>query len=395
MEKDKAIGKISAAISGLRDLDAILKIGLENTLSIINGEMGGIMLLDEATGTLSYRVTHNLSEKYAEEVRMKLGEGISGIVAKSGKARLIEDLPLEPDAAAHSGIVNAEGLHGMVSVPLRAKGKILGVMNIASHTPDRFADRDALILDSIGNQLGIAIEQANLYDQLKKSREKYRKLAQQALVAQEEGRRKLARELNDKTSPILSRLEQDLQKLVEISGSSGINETEVKTRLIKARDLSSRLVCEINQMVDQLRPTFSDTLGLIPAIRHYTETNLAPSGIKVTFEFDNSLSTFTPQIGTGLFRVIQGTISNIVQHSKAKKVIISLHREEDELVLQVVDDGIGFATSKITHIEESGRGAGLFSMKERTRLLGGQWLIESHSGKGTKVNVRVPIKTTS
>ena len=394
MEKDKAIGKISAAISGLRDLDAILKIGLENTISILNGEMGGIMLLDDATGTLSYRVTHNLSEQYAEEVRMKLGEGISGIVAQSGKPRLIQDLVLEPDAAAHSGAVSAEGLRGMVSVPLRAKGKILGVMNIASRTPHRFADRDALILESIGNQLGIAIEQANLYDQLKKSREKYRKLAQQALLAQEEGRRKLARELNDKTSPILSKLEQDLQKLVEMAEAAK-TDPEVSKRLNKARDLSSKLVCEINQMLDHLRPTFSDTLGLIPAIQHYAETNLTPSAIKVSFEFDTSLSTFTPQIGTGLFRVIQGTISNIVQHSKAKKVKISLHREDDELVLQVIDDGVGFATSKITHIEESGRGAGLFSMKERIRLLGGQWHIESHPGKGTKVNVRVPLKAST
>jgi signal transduction histidine kinase len=389
MEKDKAVGRVSAAISGFRDLDAILKVGLDNVINVINGDLGGIMLLDEQTKTLSYRITHNLSQKYATEMRLKLGEGTSGEVAQSGKARLVEDLSLEPQTP-HSGLISAEGIRGFLAVPLRSKGKILGVINVASHKPHSFTERDALILDSIGNQLGIAVEQANLYEQLRKSRERYRRLAQQALLAQEEGRRKVARELREVTSRTLSDLTIELQALAGMADTA--NNRGLKSGLKKALSLAVKINDDINRLTERLFPAFSDTLGLIPVIRHYAETNLTPAGISVKFKLDESLSTFSEQVGAALFRMIQGTISNIVSHSKSKNVTISLHREDNELVLQITDDGVGFEVSRITRIEESGRGAGLFSMKERMRLLGGRCRIESSPGKGTKVNVLVPLK---
>jgi signal transduction histidine kinase len=391
MEKDKAVGRVSAAISGFRDLDAILKVGLDNVINVINGDVGGIMLLDEQTKTLSYRVTHNLSQKYATEMLLKLGEGTSGEVAQSGKARLVEDLSLEPQTP-HSGLISAEGIRGFLAVPLRSKGKILGVINVASHKAHSFTERDALILDSIGNQLGIAVEQANLYEQLRKSRERYRRLAQQALVAQEEGRRKISRELQEVTSRALSNLTGELQELADIADTADIKNKELKSGLKKAHSLAVKINDDINLLIERLFPAFSDTLGLIPVIRHYAETNLTPAGINVKFKLDESLSTFSPQVGAALFRMIQGTISNIVSHSQAKNVTINLHREENELVMQIIDDGVGFEVSKITRIEESGRGAGLFSMKERMRLLGGRCRIDSFPGKGTKINVLVPLK---
>ena len=91
--------------------------------------------------------------------------------------------------------------------------------------------------------------------------------------------------------------------------------------------------------------------------------------------------------------VVKELIENSLDAGAAS--IRLLIRDAGKQLIQVIDDGVGFATSKITHIEESGRGAGLFSMKERIRLLGGQWHIESHTGKGTKVNVRVPLKTST
>jgi signal transduction histidine kinase len=390
MEKDSALGRVSAAISGLRDFDAILKIGLDTALDIISGNVGGIMLLDEQTETLQYRVYHNLSSNYAEEMRLKLGEGIAGKVAQKGKAILVADLSSEPNAANPS-LISTEGLRAFVSVPLRAKGSVLGVMNVASYKPRQFDERDMLILDSIGDQLGIAIEQANLYEQLRRSRERYRRLAQQILVAQEEERRRIARELHDETSQTLSGLALNLQALVEMADMPNISKTDFKVRLKKVHTLAVQISIEVSRLISDLRPSLLDTLGLIPAIQHYVETNLTPAGINVSFKFGEHLSTFPPQIEAGLFRIVQGTVGNVLHHSKAKNVTVSLQPHGDELILQIADDGIGFNVDRITHIEESGRGAGLFSMKERTRLLGGRCHIDSQSGRGTRVDVIVPI----
>ena len=389
MEKYRALGRVSSAISGSRDLDTILKIGLNTVLDIINGDVGGIMLLDEPTGTLCYRVQHNLSAAYAKQMRLKLGEGIAGKVAQTGKARLAEDLSVEPNAA-HPSLISTEGLKAFVSVPLSAKGKVLGVMNVASHTPRKYSKREMLILDSIGDQLGIAIEQANLYDQLKRGRERYRRLAQQILVTQEEERRRIAHELHDETSQTIAGLALSLQALVEMADLIDINSVEFKTKLRRAHSLAVQIGNEVSRLIVDLRPSLLDTLGLIPAIRHYAETNLATSGITISFCFDENLSNLPTRLETGLFRIVQGAVGNILHHSKAKNASISLQFQEDEIILKISDDGVGFDVSRITHIEESGRGAGLFSMKERTRLLGGRCFIESKPGQGTSINVIIP-----
>ncbi len=392
MEKEKALYKVSAAISGLRNLDAILKIGLDNVLDIIKGDVGGIMLLDGQTKTLSYRVYHNLSAKYAEEMRLHLGEGIAGKVVQNGKPKLVEDISLEPNAA-YPSLINVEGLKAFISVPLMAKGNVLGVMNVASSTAHRFSKRDMLLLKSIGDLLGIAVEQAKLYDQLNKSRERYRKLAQQIILAQEEERRRLARELHDETTQSLSGLALNLQALVEMAEMSGADNEKFKDMLKKANSLAISINKEVSKIIADLRPTLLDTLGLIPAIRHYAETNLTPVGIKTKFDLEEKDLSLPMQMEAGLFRILQGTIGNILHHSEAKNVSISLKQQGEELILNISDDGKGFDVTQITRIEESGRGAGLFSMKERTRLMGGRCSIDSKPSKGTKVNVIVPLIT--
>jgi len=98
-----------------------------------------------------------------------------------------------------------------------------------------------------------------------------------------------------------------------------------------------------------------------------------------------------PEFETGLFRVAQGSIGNIIEHSKAKNVTIAVEYRDSELVLRITDDGQGFDVADITDVEESGRGRGLFSMRERIMLLGGTASVESKIGQGTTVWASVPI----
>jgi len=385
-----ALSRVSAAISGLHDLDAILRIGLDNVLNIINGTVGGIMLLDEPSQTLSYRVYHGLSAKYAEEMRLRLGEGIAGKVAQSGRSVLLEDISSESDAA-RLDLISLEGLRAFISVPLRAKDNVLGVMNVTSYEPHRFTKEDVHLLHSIGDQLGIAIEQAGLYEKLRRGKERYQELARQVLMAQEEERRRIARELHDETSQTLSGLALNLQALVEMAEMIGIQDAEFNARLKKAQSLAVQISSEVSRLIADLRPTLLSTLGLVPAIRQYGESNLAPLGINFSLEVEGIGKSLPPEVEVELFRWAQGAVGNIVQHSQAKNATISLKREGNELVIRISDDGKGFDVSRLTGIEESGRGAGLFSMKERIRLLGGTCLVQSQPERGTAVTGRVPM----
>jgi len=323
-------------------------------------------------------------------MRLRLGEGIAGSVAQSGKSVLLEDISTDP-RAAYPDLVGSEGLKAFISVPLRAKDKVLGVINVASRMSHHFTRNDMHLLHSIGDQLGVAIEQASLYERLRKARERYQQLARQTLVAQEEERRRIARELHDETSQTLSGLALQLQALVDMAEMSGSQDAEFITRLKKVQSLAVQVHSEISRVIADLRPALLDTLGLLPAIRQYAEANLRSLGINVSIESKGVDQRLPLEVEAGLFRFVQGAVGNIAQHSKAQNASIILEYQDDELRLQISNDGVGFDVAKITSIEESGRGRGVFSMKERIGLLGGNCLIESQLGQGTTVRARVPI----
>jgi signal transduction histidine kinase len=385
-----ALSRVSAAISGLHELDAILRIGLDNVLDIMNGTVGGIMLLDESNQTVCYRVYHGLSNRYAGEMCLRLGEGIAGKVAQSGRAVLLEDISSEPDAA-RVDLISSEGLRAFLSVPLRSKDNVLGVMNVASYVPHRFTKEDVHLLHSIGDQLGTAIEQAILNERLRKARERLRKLARQNLVAEEEERRRIARELHDETSQSLSGIALQLEALIEIYSKSTNQDPQLIAGLKKVQSLTVQVHKEVSRVISNLHPAVLDTLGLVAAVRQYANSRLQPLDINVTMEGRGTEIRFPSDVEAALFRVAQGAIGNVAEHSKAKNASIVLAYQPDEFSLIVSDDGQGFDVSEITDVEESGRGRGLFSMRERIGFLGGTSGVESKIGAGTTLWARVPI----
>jgi signal transduction histidine kinase len=386
-----ALNRISSATSGLWDLDAILNIALDTVLEIIGATTGGILLLHEQTQLLSYRVYRGLSAKYVEQVKMSLGEGIAGRVAQTGEPVVLEDISRDP-RAAYPDLVSTEGLKGFVSVPLKAKDKVVGVMNIAAHTPGQFSAEDMFLLNSIGCQLGTAIEQARLYQRLELGRERYQTLLQHALTAQEEERKRIARELHDETSQALTSLTLNLQAAITKAETDGVVEADFIGRLQKIQSVAVHTQNEISKLMKELRPTLLDELGLPAAISRYAKDSLESLGTKVSTEFKGVEERLPTEVEVTLFRIAQGTIGNILEHAEAKNVSIRLECNASECVLDVKDDGKGFDVSKITRVDKGGRGAGLFTMKERARLVGGGCNIKSRPGKGTRIVVKVPVK---
>jgi len=385
-----ALSRISAAVSGLWDLDAVLNVALDTVLDIMNGTIGGILLIDEQTQTLSYRVYRGLSDKYAEEIRLEVGEGVAGRVAQNGKAVLLEDISTDPRAAWLT-LISTEGLKAFLSVPLRAKDTVLGVLNVASRLPHHFTKDDMHLLHAIGDQVGVAIEQAELYSQLRKERENYRQLARYMLIAGEAERGRVARELHDETSQSLTGLSLNMQALLNIANTSDFGDAAFKSKLEKAHNITLQLNSEINKIMKSLRPTALDSLGLGPAIHQIAENRLQPVGINVSVKQEGMEERLPSEVEFGLFRIAQGSIANIVLHSQAKNAVVSLRCNSDELTMQIEDDGKGFDASRPIEVDESGRGRGLFSMKERASLLGGTCDIQSQPGKGTKIMVKVPL----
>jgi len=387
-----ALSRTSTAVSGLWDLDAILNVCLDIGLEVVNGEIGGTLLLDEQNQSLRYRVYRGLSARYVEEMHMTLGEGIAGRVVKTGEPILVEDISKDP-TAAHPDLITTEGLKGFASVPLKSKDKVVGVMNIASHMPGRFSEDDLYLLNSIGCQVGTAIEQARLYERLASATERYQILLQHALTAQEDERKRIARELHDETSQSLTSLTLSLQAIIGIAEMKGIKDADLMERIRATHSYAVHAGNEIVRLMKELRPTLLDELGMPVAIHRYAKDTLQAQGINVSAEFLGTDQRFAPEVEVTLFRVAQGAIGNILEHSGAKNASISLNCSGTECVMQIEDDGKGFDVNRLTQVDPSGRGAGLFTMKERIRLVGGTCNVESRPGQGTKITWNVPLTT--
>jgi len=387
-----ALSHISNAVSGLWDLDAVLRIALDNVLEIIGGTIGGILLLDERTMTLYYEVQQGLSAKYTEEMRMSIGEGIAGKVAQTGKPILVEDVSKDP-RTARPDLVSAEGIKGFISIPLTAKDKVVGVMNVASHTAQVFGADDVSLLNSIGDYLGTTIEKARLYERLARVGERYRTLLQHSLTSQEQERKRIARELHDETSQALTSLSLSLQAIIGRAEMKAFGDDEFIEKLKKTHSYAVYAGNEVVKLMKELRPTLLDELGLPAAIHRYAKNSLEAQGINLSVDFKGTDQRLPSELEVTLFRITQGAIGNVLEHSGAKNVSIKLQCNADECALQIGDDGKGFDVSKITQVDRSGRGAGLFTIRERANFLGGIAYIESKPGQGTKVFVKAPLVT--
>jgi signal transduction histidine kinase len=324
-------------------------------------------------------------------MRISQGEGISGRVAQTGEPMLLEDISKDP-RTVRPDLVSAEGIKGFISIPLKAKDEVVGVMNVASHTAGRFGADDMSLLNSIGDYLGTAIEQAKLYEGLARAGERYRALLQHALAAQEEERKRIARELHDETSQALTSLTLSLQAIIQMAEMKGIRDAELMEKLKTTHSYTVRAGHEVVKLMKELRPTLLDELGMPAAIHRYAKDTLQPQGINVSAEFRGTDERLPPEVEVTLFRVAQGAIGNILEHSRAKNASIKLECDASKCVLRIEDDGKGFNVSKLTRVDPSGRGAGVFTMKERVRLLGGVCRIESRPGQGTRVVAKVPLE---
>ncbi|MGQ9459412.1 MAG: sensor histidine kinase, partial [Anaerolineae bacterium] len=147
----------------------------------------------------------------------------------------------------------------------------------------------------------------------------------------------------------------------------------------------------VHKLIYDLRPSLLDHLGLSAAVRWLAETRLEANGVRVHLEEDPALGRLPQGVEITLFRVVQEAMNNILRHSGARNVAISLQKREDYLDLSVEDDGVGFDLEEVVHGPDTSRGLGLLGMAERVHLLGGQLNVTSAPGEGTCIHAQIPL----
>jgi two-component system sensor histidine kinase UhpB len=215
-----------------------------------------------------------------------------------------------------------------------------------------------------------------------------RMLSRHALQAQEDERKRIARTLHDETGQMLTMLIFHLERLEEqINGIDGA----VRVKLAEMRQLAKQSLESLRRIVYGLRPTILDDLGLVAAVRSYARTHLESAGIKYEFICPSETLILSARLTTTLFRIIQEAINNIVRHSGANSVSITLLFTDHEVSLKIIDNGRGFLTDQDSTDWIRQGHWGLAGIQERVELVDGRLKIDSEPGKGTNIQVIIPI----
>lgn len=214
-----------------------------------------------------------------------------------------------------------------------------------------------------------------------------RALSEQSINAMEEERKQIALSLHDDTGQSLSMMIINLERL---EGQLPNDQANVREKLAETRRLAQDALANLRKIVYGLRPTILDDLGLLPAIRWYARTNLEDAGIVVNVRGNGEIDALPPQVNSTLFRIAQEAINNILRHADAKSTEITLFKEGDCVLLEVVDDGQGFEPGEVRLLALESHHFGILGMQERAELVGGRIELFSKPDSGTRVLIRVP-----
>jgi signal transduction histidine kinase len=268
-----------------------------------------------------------------------------------------------------------------ITIPLGADGGVQGLM-VLMVPPNRFlAPADVELLTAMGEQIGLAIDRARAYDELRAKEEARGQLVRQLITAQEDERRRIARELHDETGQALTALVVNLDFLVR----HPVDETTQRKRLEGVRDMAETTLAEVRRVIHEMRPSVLDDLGLEAAIRWLVK-KYEPSGLNASVDVKGLEGRLPGHIETTVFRMVQEACTNTVKHANAKSLQVRVIRQGDRIAVDVVDDGQGMA-------KPTGRsaGIGLAGLRERVALAGGTLTIASEPGQGTRLHAELPV----
>lgn len=383
----RALNTVASTVGQSLSLDTILTRALDKVLEVMSAGIGGILLRDEATGMLSYRVFRGLSERFIQNTA--LTQMIADLVAE-GDAPFFWDESSRENQVDLSGFVPEEGLKAVIAVPVKSKDKVVGVLTIGRRAPRSFTRQDSQFLIALGHQLGMAVENALLYQELQRREQIRAELLRKLITAQEDERRRVARELHDVTSQALA----TLAVRVEALGSVVKSDTKgAESMLEEVRALLANTSREVHGLIYDLRPSLLDDLGLPAAVRSCAHHLLEAAKIEAHLELVGQERRLPPEIEIAVFRIIQEAITNVMLHSRAESVYISLEFKEKSIATRVEDDGIGFNPIDVLNSAHAKNSMGLLGMKERAELLQGSLVIDSQPRKGTIIALEIPLIT--
>lgn len=313
-------------------------------------------------------------------VTLPAAEGLLARTIESSEPMLSTNVGFDPEL---SRIVALHTCTAAYCFPLRSGFNVYGVMLFAHPDANFFTQDRREMLDIVGRQALIAIQNSRLYQDLVEEKERM-------IEVHEEARKKLARDLHDGPTQSVSAIAMRIniaRRMLQKDVRSASDE------LVRIEELAQRTTKEIRHMLFTLRPLVLESQGLVAALTTMAEKMRETFNQNVTINVDESLLEQLEMGKQGvIFYIVEEAVNNARKHAHAETIAVSLKRLDPALILlEIADNGIGFDVQAINAAYDKRGSLGMVNLRERTELVNGLLHIDSAPGKGTRVQVFIPL----
>jgi signal transduction histidine kinase len=360
------IVSLSRKIASLEPIENVLSALVGTVSSLLNCDATAFGLWNEDRSGLLIKAAFPSPPKESQE--MILNDRFICNSAKDGRAVTLSHMPdwnypLLVGAAQH-----------LACVPLSLEGEELGALWAVRAESAAFTQEDLRGLQILADQAMIALEHTIMAARLQS-------------IATLEERSRIAREMHDSLAQLLGFLNLELQTLEKYIQREDLK--RAMDEVLIARQRVKEAQEDVTENIISLRTTLSPDEGLVPALRAYTKEFSLHTGLEVELlAVENDTIPLSPLAEAQLVRIVQEALANIRKHANAERVRISFNRRNGFLSIRIIDDGIGF------RLKPRRGHFGLQTMRERAEVVGGGMTVSSSPGKGTQVEIWLPITTT-
>ncbi len=380
------LNTIAEVVSRSLDLREIMDAALCKAIEVMRMDNGTAYSLQDSDDADADKLLipvarYGLSDEFAGRVGSRRVRGTAIQIAAEQQKPLVWNVDNYPDPTLKQAL-EVEGVRQVINVPLFAKGKFVGIMNLGTRHERVVTQEELTLLAAIGHQVAVAVENAHLYDQAERS----------AALAE---RTRLARELHDSVTQQLYSvtLYAEAAQLLLTSG----DHATAAGHLRELRDTAQEALGEMRLLIFELRPLALEKQGLAEALQERLETVEARGGIKPELHVEGA-EHLPRMVQQEFYHIAREALNNVIKHAHARHVRVALiancsaaegiaapSGRSTSACLEVTDDGTGFDPARLPS-----HGLGLVGIKERVQRIGGRLDIVSAPGQGTTVRVEVP-----
>ncbi|MGE5373978.1 MAG: response regulator [Bacteroidota bacterium] len=383
-EQAEALVQVASHLDAHLELDRVLNTICEVTNRTIKASGTVVVLHGEQKEFLQNRaaVTHDPALQAYHGTRFEIPTLLfEGLLSRDRPVIVLEDIQ-EHAELPFSEAYKSMDIRTIAIAGLFRDHTLVGALVCAfSQQPKTLLEDEAALLKGLADQASSAIENAELFEQVRAGRERQRKLAKSLVDVQETERRRIARELHDHLGQSLT----GLQFMLESAKNQSVDAQ--RTRLENIQEAVTEIIRDVREMSLNLRPSMLDDMGLVPTLLWHIDRYTGQTGIHVNFQYDEIARRMPLEIETAAYRIIQEALTNTARHAHVQEVFVGLVVQDDTLWIEVLDNGRGFDTSTVLDKPSTG----LSGMRERASLLGGYLLIESFINQGTQIVAALPL----